>query len=75
VLGGENVTCCIFFLSVLLLFSFPFAILLNGFCHNPRFLPFLTDSSACPPGEGEGVREQQRGSLLPTEANPQQKDK
>jgi len=32
--GGENITCCIFFLLVVLLFSLPFTVLLNWFCHN-----------------------------------------
>jgi len=72
VLGGENTACCIFFLSVLLmLFSSPFATLLNCFYHNPGVLPFPSDSPPHPTGEGGGVREQLHGSLLPAEAKPQ----
>jgi len=54
-----------------LLFSSPFAILLNCSHPNPRVLPFLSDFPPHPTGEGEGVREQLCGSLLPHEAKPQ----
>jgi len=53
-----------------LLFSSPFAVLLNCFYPNPQVLPFCSDS---PPhdtrGEG-GVREQLRDSLLLAGAKP-----
>ena len=53
-LGGDNISCCIFFLSeLLLLFSPPFAVLVNCFYHNPWVLPFPSDSSLHPTGTGE----------------------
>jgi len=55
-----------------LLFSSPFAVLLNCSQPNPQALPFLSDSPPHPSGEGEGVRKQLHGSLLPIEAEPQQ---
>jgi len=62
-----------FFLSVLLLFfSSPFAVLLGWFYPNPRVLPFPPDSPPHLTGKDAGVREQLRGSVWPTEAEPQQ---
>jgi len=49
-----------FYQDCWLLFSSPFAVLLSWF-------------SSCPTREGEGVREWLRGSLLQTEAKPQQR--
>ena len=52
--GSDNIACCIFFLSVLLLlFSSPFAILLNSFYPNPQVLPFPSDSPPLPTRAGE----------------------
>ena len=50
--GGENIACCVFFLSVLLLlFSSLSTILLNCFYHNPWVLPSPSDLFLCPMGE------------------------
>ena len=63
VLGGENTACCVFILSVLLLLlSSPFALLLNCFYHNPRVLPFRSDSPHHPIGVGEGERRSERAT-------------
>jgi len=57
--SGENIACCIFFLSVLLSsFSSPFAILFN--CHKPWVLPFPSDFPPHPTWGGGEVRESNR---------------
>jgi len=71
-LGGENIARCVFFLSELLLFSSPFAILLNWFCHNPRVF-FASDSPPHPTSKRGGVREQLCGSFLLIAVKPRQR--
>ena len=54
--GGEKIALCIFFSSVLLFFSSPFAILLNCFYPNPQVLPFPSDSPPHPTGARRSER-------------------
>jgi len=58
-----------FYQYYILLFSSPFAVVLNCFYYNPQVLPIPSDSPPHPTGEG-GVRDQLLGSLLPAEATP-----
>jgi len=59
------------FLSVVLLFSSPFAIQLNRSRSNPRVLSFTSDSPPHSTWKGEGVGEKLCGFLLPIEAKPE----
>ena len=51
--GSEKIELCVFFLSLLLWFSSPFAVLLNCLYPNPQVLPFPSDSPPHPTGGEE----------------------